>query len=63
MRGTARQAMLERTQVFNANSLPYYQVIDVWEGSSQQSVQDGNDEILTELTFPLKFFIPPSSFP
>lgn len=63
MRGTARRVMLESTQVFNANTTPYYQVVDVQEGGSVQMPMEGNDEILTQITFPFNFFIIPSAFP
>lgn len=63
MRGSVRSAMLERSQVFNSNSLPYYQTIDVTEIGSARSVDEANDEIITQLTFAVKFWIPPTSFP
>lgn len=63
MRGTARKAMLEREAVFNANSVPYYQTADVWETGSAQTSFGDNYEVITQLTFGVKFFIPPSSFP
>ena len=63
MRGAARQSMLELTQTFNTNTVPYYQTVDVTEGSSAQSPSADNDEILTALTFPLTFFILPTAFP
>lgn len=63
LRGALRQAMTERAQAFNANTVPYYQTVDVTEGSSTQSFDRENEEILTNMTFAVKFFIPPSSFP
>ena len=63
MRGRARQAMMEVTQVFNSNTTPYYQVIDVQEGSSTQMPNAENDEIMTQITFPFSFFVQPTSFP
>lgn len=63
IRGTARAAMLERNAAFNSNSTPYYQTVDVWETGSAQSSSEGNEEVLTQLTFGVKFFIPPGSFP
>ncbi len=63
IRGTARQSMLELTQLFNSTTLPYYQVVDITESASTQSPDEGNDEILTQLTYAVTFFIPPSSFP
>lgn len=63
MRGTGRVAMLERTQAFNANSLPYYQVVDIVETGATQSVNPENDELLTKLSFMVKFAILPASFP
>ena len=63
MRGTARQAMLEVTQLFNSNTTPYYHVVDVTEGGSAQSPNADNDEIMTRLTFPVVFFILPTAFP
>lgn len=63
MRGTARYALTETPQVFNANSLPYYQTIDVSEGNSGQGVNKDNDEVITHATFPVEFFILPTAFP
>lgn len=63
MRGRARQSMLEVTQVFNTNTTPYYQVIDVQEGGSVQMPNAENDEIMTQITFPFTFFVIPSAFP
>ena len=63
LRGTVRQAMLERTQAFNSNTLPYYQTADVTEGATTQSFDRENEEILTQMQFEVKFFIPVLSFP
>lgn len=63
MRGTVRQAMLERTQVFNANAVPYYQTADIGGGSSSQGSDTENQEIITILTYPFTFYVPAASFP
>lgn len=63
VRGTARQAMIERSGAFNSNALPYYQTVDVSETSSSRSVDEANDELITQLTYAIKFWIPPTSFP
>ncbi len=63
MRGAVREAMLERTQLFNANTLPYYQVSDIRETASTQTPSELNDEIMTQLTFETVFFVPPTGFP
>lgn len=63
MRGTVRQAMLETTAVFNANTVPYLQTVDIFGGASSQGSDQENQEIVTILTFPMKFFVPPASFP
>ncbi len=63
MRGTVRQAMLEQSTVFNANTVPYYQTSDIGGGSSAQGSDPENEEIITILTYPVTFYIPPSSFP
>lgn len=63
MRGAIRQAMLGSQAVFNANSVPYYQTIDLSEGGSSQSVNAENDEILTQLTYPIWFSFMPSAYP
>lgn len=63
MRGSARQAMLESSAVWSNVTAPYYQVTDVQEGGSVQMPMEGNDEIMTQITFPFHFFILPASFP
>lgn len=63
LRGRTRQAMLEMTAALNANTLPNYQTVFVTEQSSAQTIVETNDEIVTQLTYAVEFWIPPSSWP
>lgn len=63
LRGRARQAMLEVTAALNSNTVPYYQTIFVTEQSSSQAIDPDNDEIITQLTYGLEFWIKPDSWP
>ena len=63
LRGRARQAMLEVTAALNSNTVPYYQTLFVTEQGATQSIDAENDEIITQLSYAIEFFIPPSSWP
>ena len=62
-RGAARQGMLSATATLNTNTVPYYQTAFLSPGASVQSVDMDNDEIQTQITHSLDFYIPPTSFP
>ena len=62
-RGSIRQAMLGVTQSLNANAVGYYQTVDVKESSSTQGIDTENEEIVTNLNYEVRAFIPPSSWP
>lgn len=63
LRGYVRQAMLQSTAAMNANTVPYYQTIYVFESGSTQGIQEGNDEISTQLTYAIQFQIKPDQWP
>ena len=63
LRGSIRQGMLNAAAALNLVHIPYLETADVSETSSSQSVDPNNDEILTQLTYAVLFFIPPSSVP
>lgn len=62
LRGAVRQGMLKPTAIMNANTVPYYQTLDVFPLTSLQGIDPENDEISTALTYQIDTFIPPSSF-
>ena len=63
LRGSIRGAMLNAAGALKLNYIPYLETADVMEASSSQSVDASNDEILTQLTYQVLFFIPPGSVP
>lgn len=63
LRGLVRQAMLESTAIMNANSVPYYQTIYVFEAGSTQGIVDTNDEISTQITYAIQFQVRPDQWP
>jgi hypothetical protein len=63
IRGNIRQAMLQATAALNVNTLPYYQVITLREGSCVSLSDAENDEISTQITYNLEFYIKPDQWP
>ena len=63
IRGNIRQAMLQATAALNSNTLPYYQVITLREGSCVSLSDSENDEISTQITYNLEFYIKPDQWP
>ena len=63
LRGLVRQAMLESAAIMNANSVPYYQTIYVFEAGSTQGIVDTNDEISTQITYAIQFQVRPDQWP
>ena len=63
LRGLTRQGMLEMSAVLNANTLPYYQTLDVIETGSTQGIDAENEEIITSINYSVRFFIIPTQFP
>ncbi len=62
-RGSVRAAMLEREPILNAVSLPFYQIEFMTQTGSAQAVDEGNDEIQTQLTYSADMHLPQDSYP
>lgn len=63
LRGQCRQAMLQATAALNSNTLPYYQIVTLREGSTTSGANPDNDEIASVLTYNLEFYIIPAQWP
>jgi hypothetical protein len=63
MRGALREDMLPRTLALTSVNVPYYEILDVTETGSTPSIFADNDEIISELTWSLRFFIKPAAWP
>lgn len=63
MRGALREDMLPRTLALTSVNIPYYEILDVTESSSSPAIFADNDEIITELTWAVHFFIKPDAWP
>lgn len=63
LRGATRQGMLEITAALNGTTVPYYETVFMVPSGSLQGVDADNDEITTQLTYDVQFYIPPTSFP
>lgn len=63
LRGLVRASMLQSAAIMNANSVPYYQTIFVFESGSTQGIQEENDEISTQLTYAIQFQIRTDQWP
>lgn len=62
-RGQIRESMLPRTHALTTTNLPYYEVLDITEGSCVPEIEEDNDEIKTVLKFPVEFAIMPEQWP
>jgi len=63
LRGGIRKAMLEATAALDGTTLPYYQVINLFEQSSAMSSSDDNGEITCLLGYQFDFAIKPDQWP
>lgn len=60
--GIVRTLMTRHEQQFDSNRLPYYQVIEMHETSGSSGLSNAeDDEIMTSLSFSVKFQILPSA--
>ena len=63
LRGLTRKGMLEMSTVLNSNTLPYYQTLDMIETGSTQGIDAENEEIISSISYAVRFFIIPAAFP
>ncbi len=63
LRGLTRQGMLSATAALNPTTNPYFQTLLLIETNSVQGVDAENEEIITSLTYQVKFAIIASQFP
>lgn len=62
LRGKVRAALLKPTAAFNGTNLPYYQVVTLREIGSSLSSDPENDEISSQLSYLIEWYIKPDQW-
>lgn len=63
LRGQLRKAMLPATLALTAIAIPYYEITHIQEAGSSPQTFAGNDEIISDLTWTISWFIKPDQWP